>query len=711
MSKILSGSALIISAVILLWFSVMSACSSSIIIIDERTFYIEDNILITGIVIISIIILTSVIYKNKNKLTIVSEWLISRFSLIKNISIIVGIVDSIVFVFITQMVPTDDQGMLIRAVEQMKSNNYSVWENGNYFSMWPHQNFLVLILLLLSYIFPKYYVLVFQLLNCLAVGGIYYYTDKTIEKYNFSKITRILVQLCFLLFFPIRMYVTFVYGTLLGLFFSVYAIYKWTDFNEEHRVSDAIIVGICFSLAILIKSNYLIFMIGTVICSILRIIKEKKVRSLLIIFTIVLFYFVSSVIVDYSIVHMTGVQKSHKMSSLSFAAMGLHENPYRAPGWRDETHIEKYMAEITGNGNENELAIEDIKNSINEFRRNDRDFLGFIARKQSSVWANPTFQAQWINSRNDYKIHTGRIAEWLLSLRTIIILYPAMDIFIVIVYLGSLLYAVESLVKGDFDELAVLYNIIFIGGVLFHTLWEAKAQYSLPYFVLLIPYSVCGFRRFAVRISGVNIFKLDFRKIISKSGLIALVAALVFLTVIFKERGVISKLVNVSSDQNNYEKYKNYLLDNENTIDEGLYNIKAYDGQDLVIKDKEAFTSLVEVRTSNENPAEDEAMCLSIENTDGKSMLKIVEADSNTNSKKGFVAVDSLEGGMYTEVTCIPYCGFHDFEISAADGNNTEYYIKTIDNYALTLSEEGTIVLEAFEGKDNQKWLLEKKDM
>lgn len=77
MSKILSGSALIISAVILLWFSVMSVCSSSIIIIDERTFYIEDNVLITGIVIISIIILISVICKNKNKLTIVSEWLIS----------------------------------------------------------------------------------------------------------------------------------------------------------------------------------------------------------------------------------------------------------------------------------------------------------------------------------------------------------------------------------------------------------------------------------------------------------------------------------------------------------------------------------------------------------------------------------------------------------------------------------------------------------
>ena len=122
MSKILSGSALIISAVILLWFSVMSVCSSSIIIIDERTFYIEDNVLITGIVIISIIILISVICKNKNKLTIVSEWLISRFSLIKNILIIVGIIDSIVFTFITQMVSTKNNNEFLDKMSYFLKN-------------------------------------------------------------------------------------------------------------------------------------------------------------------------------------------------------------------------------------------------------------------------------------------------------------------------------------------------------------------------------------------------------------------------------------------------------------------------------------------------------------------------------------------------------------------------------------------------------------
>ena len=35
--------------------------------------------------------------------------------------------------------------------------------------------------------------------------------------------------------------------------------------------------------------------------------------------------------------------------------------------------------------------------------------------------------------------------------------------------------------------------IVFIGGFLFHTIWEAKCQYTITYFILLIPYSVKGY--------------------------------------------------------------------------------------------------------------------------------------------------------------------------------------------------------------------------
>ena len=38
----------------------------------------------------------------------------------------------------------------------------------------------------------------------------------------------------------------------------------------------------------------------------------------------------------------------------------------------------------------------------------------------------------------------------------------------------------------------LLLPTIFIGGFLFHLFWEAKSQYTITYFVLLIPYCAKG---------------------------------------------------------------------------------------------------------------------------------------------------------------------------------------------------------------------------
>lgn len=38
----------------------------------------------------------------------------------------------------------------------------------------------------------------------------------------------------------------------------------------------------------------------------------------------------------------------------------------------------------------------------------------------------------------------------------------------------------------------MLLVVIFIGGVLFHTIWEMKTRYTLPYAVILMPVSAIG---------------------------------------------------------------------------------------------------------------------------------------------------------------------------------------------------------------------------
>lgn len=61
-----------------------------------------------------------------------------------------------------------------------------------------------------------------------------------------------------------------------------------------------------------------------------------------------------------------------------------------------------------------------------------------------------------------------------------------------IILFGSMLYAVNTLIEGTFAGAAVL-PLTFIGGFIFHLFWEGKCQYTLPYFMLLLPLSIIGF--------------------------------------------------------------------------------------------------------------------------------------------------------------------------------------------------------------------------
>lgn len=56
----------------------------------------------------------------------------------------------------------------------------------------------------------------------------------------------------------------------------------------------------------------------------------------------------------------------------------------------------------------------------------------------------------------------------------------------------------ESQERGEPDRWGMLLpGIVFIGGFLFHLVWEAKGQYSVVYFMLLLPYAYLGMERVA----------------------------------------------------------------------------------------------------------------------------------------------------------------------------------------------------------------------
>ena len=65
-----------------------------------------------------------------------------------------------------------------------------------------------------------------------------------------------------------------------------------------------------------------------------------------------------------------------------------------------------------------------------------------------------------------------------------------MKVFQVFVYIFSVVFAINVYKKKK--EILTIIPVAFIGGTLFHMIWEAKSRYVFPYFVFLIPLTAYG---------------------------------------------------------------------------------------------------------------------------------------------------------------------------------------------------------------------------
>ena len=67
-----------------------------------------------------------------------------------------------------------------------------------------------------------------------------------------------------------------------------------------------------------------------------------------------------------------------------------------------------------------------------------------------------------------------------------------------LVFAGTLL-GLAALRKKK-DVACLLLPLVILGGLSYHLLFEAKSQYALPYFVMMVPLAGCGFASFFKRV-------------------------------------------------------------------------------------------------------------------------------------------------------------------------------------------------------------------
>ena len=356
-----------------------------------------------------------------------------------------------------------------------------------------------------------------------------------------------IVILFSLLFIQFPLLSTFVYGDIIGLMFVLIAVYQTLCVikKEKNKILHSVFAGISMGFAILVRTNYSIFLIATIIYLIFNIIKEiikikydkeniENIKSniIKIIFGIIIICILSispmNIIKKYMEAKYPDdivLNRSHPL--VSYLLMGARTKiDYASHGWWSAEIIElwnKYIGENTAKIKEElRTYLETVKKDgsgfeklkkeqwkeyfelIKNYIKKPNTMFNFYSEKILSMWTETTFQSIWTNDvMFRMKIYDanvlGRTSKELYFGNTREIYQEYCKALIILIYFGAFIEIFNNIrslnkrkQKYNVDDkllnIEKLYLvIIFLGGFAFHILWEAKSRYIIPYVIILFP--------------------------------------------------------------------------------------------------------------------------------------------------------------------------------------------------------------------------------
>ncbi len=412
------------------------------------------------------------------------------FLLLKKVILTCVFLMALIWSVSTQTIPAYDQDSALTAASRLFFSDYHDFFSDQYMGTCTNQIGLAFWEYLVMKIAGIRNVLFFLILNSFFAMLVFKKLSEIGEVLGMNRVDQLVIMLSGLVFWPISLYTTFLYGTLPGLALSLTAICGMHRFLNGSKWYMALLSGICWIPAVGVKENYYIFLIGALIYFTVECIRKKSFIKLWYPFVFALLCIISLTATRSFLEKKIGFSISKGISPWAYVTMGLQDNPSKAPGWYN-AYVRNSYSEF---GYDTVAQEEDAKRILGELKKKfaeDHSYRNsFFLQKMVSQWDEPTFQGFWIYQTRSNSII---LAKWTNRLKNDAAIKPLreiLDVFMFFAYTGTLLFVLFCPGKKTFRYMA--FAIIFIGGFLFHLVWEAKAQYTLPYFSLLIPYAIMG---------------------------------------------------------------------------------------------------------------------------------------------------------------------------------------------------------------------------
>lgn len=321
--------------------------------------------------------------------------------------------------------------------------------------------------------------------NCISMAIIYAITKLLGKKYNVNTNYSIIIYICFLV---LPFLSTFFYGDIISLTLSLASIYFIMKYAQNKESKLWISAAFLMSLSCMFRMNNLIWLIAMVIYLILDLLKNKYdskeiLKHVLIIFAVILIVVMPGEILKLSLMNKYDIDKETSFPAIGFIYLGMIDGE-RTSGWFDWGTAEMGW----NNPKESKEMYKSLaKEKLDYYIKNPRKFIKFYITKITTMWTENTYESIWnnmsFNNSNEAGKETHENDEKLSRIREIT--FPLQKGVILSIFLCSAVILIQN--RKKLENEVILLVLIFLGGLSFHTIWEAKSRYAIPYIVALIP--------------------------------------------------------------------------------------------------------------------------------------------------------------------------------------------------------------------------------
>lgn len=485
MEKIVNRGIIYLWGIIVLFLAALSVVCSCRENRYEHIYHIKDNPLLHLAAFVLVLVLGMMILHFKIKLP--------KSLGIGIIAVYAVLVTGIIYYL--QISPIADQKEILDIAKSMQRGDFSAFRSGGYLEKYTNQIGITYFFYLIHQLTP-YGLQVIRGINIVSYFASVYLLGH-ISKKIFSELSSVYVDFYIFMFLPLAFYIPFIYGNLMGLACSLLAVDFLVSYLETSSWKNIVGMMVFGALSVLLKQNYLITIIAVVLVLVWHCICKKNLAPMGVAILVLVSVVGLNTVVTVRMEKISGQNLEGGIPATAWIAMGMQKG-YCADGWYNTYNDTLYGECGYDREKTDQAAKAAIEERIKYFLSHPGEGISFYLKKNSSQWNNPTFQGLLINYqriREEMKIEVKEVSGPIAKLTQesgkkglSIYFNLSQSIFLV----GACAWLVLWKKKIKLEQL--ILPIIVIGGFLFHTIWEAKSQYVVTYFVLLLPYSLLGWK-------------------------------------------------------------------------------------------------------------------------------------------------------------------------------------------------------------------------